>query len=60
MTLYQAYVTNIGYLGDFDSKQEAIDAINETITSSGRADPHGFVLDSDDNFVAEIGNKSEG
>ena len=58
MTLYYAYVDNIGYIGDYDSKQAAIDAINETIASSSRAGPHGFVF-YDDHIVAEIGSQNE-
>jgi len=57
MKLYQAYVDNIGYIGDYTSKQAAIGAVKQTIAASGRADPHGFVLNSSGNLVAEIGDQ---
>ena len=58
MTLYYAYVDNIGYIGIYTSRKEAIDAVRQTIESSASADPYGYVLQGDD-IVAEIGSQNE-
>lgn len=59
MPEFQAYVDNIGNVGRFPSKRQAVAAVRETIKGSARADKHGFVLDEAGEIVFEVGRQSD-
>ncbi len=57
---YQAYVDNIGMIGEFNSLDRAKKAVRQTIANSARADKHGYVMDYDHNeIVYETGTARE-
>lgn len=50
-----AYVDNIGRIGQYATKTQAIAAVRETIKNSARADKHGYVLDANGEIIWEVG-----
>lgn len=50
-----AYVDNIGRIGQYATKTQAIAAVRETIKNSARADKHGYVMDANGEMIWEVG-----
>ena len=55
---FSAYVDNIGQIDTFSTLEEAKKAVKETIEQSGRADPHGYVMEGEE-VVWEVGSNRE-
>lgn len=51
--MFEAFVGNVGTIGHFPNKTQAIKAVREDIKSFGRAEKAGYVLDPDGELVWE-------